>query len=288
MSTDSACNMPQREYAQHVFSLLANGLRGDRSDMQGFADEFTEDAQLWLPPTPNTQSPYRGRAAIRALLVDFVLPLYRDGLALTLYGMLSAPGRVLFQFEDQGTLQDGRSYTNSPCIALGLNGTQITSFHEYWGGPSFFSPCFDATATRQDIDQNANKIAKEAFSDLQQGLAGDSPALDRFLAQLADDVRLWFPPTPNTQSPYVGRSAASKLFRELLVPMYPQGLHVTRFHTLAAGTRTAFELQSYGRRADGSEYINSPCLCLDVRSGLIRRLWEHWGGPGYFDPAKVR
>jgi ketosteroid isomerase-like protein len=288
MRGETARGMSQREYAQHVFSLLANGLRGDRDDMAGFADEFADDAQLWLPPTPNKKSPYVGRGAIRALLDDLVRPLYRDGLRLTLYGMLCAPGRVLYQFEEQGTLQDGRDYRNSPCIALGFDGTQIQSFHEYSGGPGFFSPSFDAAATRADVDADANRIAVEAFANLQQGLAGDGAALERFLACFADDVRLWFPPTPNTQSPYVGRSAASSLFRDLLLPMYPQGLHVTRFHTLAAGTRSAFELQSHGRRADGSEYINSPCLCLDVRGGQIRTLWEHWGGPGYFDPATSR
>jgi ketosteroid isomerase-like protein len=285
MAEATARAMPQREFAQHVFSMLANGLRGDVSDMHGFVDQFTADAELWLPPTPNTRSPYRGRDAIRNLLVEFVLPLYRDGLNLTLYGMLMAPGRVLFQFEDQGTLQDGTIYRNSPCIALGLSGTQITSFHEYWGGPDFFSPNLDPAATGDGIDAAANAIAISAMDELASGLAGDPSALDAFLARLAPDVRMWFPPTPNTRSPYVGTDAASRLFRELLVPMYPGGMQIRRFHALAAGTRTAFELQSYGRRANGSEYINSPCFCVDIRAGKIRRIWEHWGGPGFFAPV---
>lgn len=276
--------MPQHEYAQHAFAMLANGLRGDKGDMGAFVDEFTDDALLCLPPTPNTCSPYRGREQIRRLLVDFVVPLYRDGLHLTLYGMLEAPGRVLYQFEDQGTRLDGTAYRNSPCIALGLNGTQITSFHEYWGGPGFFSPSFDASATRDDIDAEAHAISLAAFDEMQRGLAGDAAAISAFLERMADNVRLWFPPTPNTQSPYVGRGAATRLFRELLLPMYPQGLQAQRFHTLAAGTRTAFELQSRGVRADGSEYRNSPCLCFDVKGGRIRTLWEHWGGPGFFEP----
>lgn len=277
--------MPQREFAQHMFAMLANGLRGDVSDMNGFVDQFSVDAELWLPPTANTCSPYRGRESIRSLLVNFVAPLYPAGLRLTLYGMLTAPGRVLFQFEDKGTHRDGSVYRNSPCIALGLDGTQITSFHEYWGGPGFFSPSFAATATGDDVDAAANAVAIAACAELRCGLAGDAAALQAFLARLAPDVRLWFPPTPNTRSPYVGVSAATQLFRDLLVPMYPAGLHSKLFHTLAAGTRTAFELQSYGRRADGSEYCNSPCLCLDISDGRIRTLWEHWGGPGFFEPV---
>ena len=277
--------MLQHEYAQHVFALLADGLRGSRRDMQAFVDEFAIDAKLWLPTTPNTRSPYVGREAIRSLLVDFVLPLYRDGLHLTLYGVLEADGRVLFQFEDRGLRRDGTTYQNSPCIALGLNGSQIGSFHEYWGAPGFFAPSLDAAATRDEIDSSAHVIALAAFSELQRGLLGDPTSMDAFLARFADDAHLWFPPTPNTQSPYVGRSAAGSLFRDLLVPMYPQGLKTRCYHTLAAGSRTVFELQSSGQRADGSTYVNSPCLCLDVKAGRIHTLWEHWGGPGYFEPV---
>ncbi len=277
--------MPQREFAQHAFSMLSNGLRGDASDMHGFVDQFTSGAELWLPATANTSNPCRGRDAIRSLLVDVVMPRYRDGLQVTLFGMLMAPGRVLYQFEERGRLQDGSDCRTSPCIALGLDGTQITSLHEYRGGPDFFSSCLDPAATGDDIDAAANAVAIAAVDELARGLAGDAASLGAFLARLAPDVRMWFPPTPNTQSPYVGAEAATRLFRDLLVPMYPSGMQIRRFHALSAGTRTAFELQSHGRRADGSEYVNSPCFCLDIRAGKIRRIWEHWGGPGYFAPV---
>ena len=277
--------MLQHEYAQHVFALLADGLRGGGGDMRAFVDEFTDDATLWLPPAPDTSSPYRGRKAIRALLVDAMLPRYQDGLQLTLYGLLETTGRALYQFEDSAVQRDGTKYQGSPCIALGFDGSQIVSFHQYWGAPGFFAPCLDPAATRDGVDTTARDIAIAAFAELQQGLMGDRAAMDAFLGRFADNARLWFPPTPNTQSPYVGPAAAATLFREVLVPMYPQGLRTTVYHTLAAGTRTAFELQSSGQRADGSVYINSPCLCLDIRAGRIRTLWEHWGGPGYFAPV---
>ena len=275
--------MEQREYAQHAFALLREGLAGDASCMHAFADLFATDGVLWLPPTPNTHSPYRGRDAIRALLVDFVMPLYRGGLHLQLYQMLESPGRVLFQFQDRGVrARDGSEYRNSPCIALAIDNSEIRGFWEYWGGPGFFEASFDGSGSRGAADETARTVALAAFAQLQRGLNGDAAALDAFLGQFADDARLWFPPTPNTSSPYIGRTAAERLFRELLRPMYPDGLHVRVFHTLSGGSRTAFELQSYGRRADGTEYINSPCLCFDVKLGRIQTLWEHWGGPGFF------
>lgn len=277
--------MAQREFAQHTFSMLANGWRGDSGDMQGFVDQFTADAELWLPPTSGVGSPCRGREAIRSLLVDVLLPRYRTGMQVTLYGMLTAPGRVLFQFELLGEFSDGTPLRDSPCVALGFSGNQVTSYHQYRGGPDFFCSSLDPSATGDELDAAANAVAIAAQAELARGLGGDAAALDAFLGRLAPDVRMWFPPTPNTRSPYVGAAAAIKLFRELLMPMYPSGMQVQCFHTLAAGTRTAFELQSRGRRADGSDYINSPCFCIDVRAGKIRRIWENWGGPGYFAPV---
>lgn len=277
--------LPIWQLAQHAFALLREGLGGDRGAMHSFVDGFREDAVLWLPVTPSTRSPYRGREAIRALLVDFVVPLYRDGLHLTLYQTLVGGSRALFQFEDRGVrAQDGAEYVNSPCIALEFDGESIAGFWEYWGGPKFFRDGFDGSGARGEVDEDAHAAALAAQRELQAGIAGDEAALDAFLARLADDVRLWFPPTPNTRSPYVGRAAAVALFRELLRPMYPTGLHTRLFHVSAGGTRTAFELQSYGVRADGSEYVNSPCVCFDVKRGRIRTMWEHWGGPGFFSP----
>ena len=275
-----------REFAQHAFALLRDGLAGDPATMRTFAELFATDAVLWLPPTPNTRSPYRGRDAIAALLVDFIVPIYKDGLHLTLFQTLAGENRWLYQFEDRGLrARDGSKYENSPVISLAVRGNEITGFWEYYGGPQFFRGRFDGAGARGDVDAAAHQIAIAAFAELQRGLIGDAAALDAFLARFADGARLWFPPTPNTQSPYIGRSAAEALFRDLLVPMYPQGLHVKCFHVLAGGTRTAFELQSYGRRRDGSEYINSPCLCLDIKQGRIEALWEHWGGPGFFEPV---
>ena len=275
-----------QELAQHAFALLREGLEGDRASMNAFVDLFAEDATLWLPPTPNTHSPYRGREAIRGLLVDFVIPLYRDGLHVTLFQMLAGDGRWLFQFEDRGERAvDGSDYENSPVIVLATSQGAITGFWEYWGGPRFFRGRFDGSGARGGVDARAHAVARDAFAELQAGLRGDAPAMDRFLERFADGARLWFPPTPNTRSPYIGRDAAAKLFRELLVPMYPDGLHVTCHHVLPGGTRTAFELSSHGRRRDGTAYVNSPCLCFDVKQGRIETLWEHWGGPGFHGPA---
>ena len=278
--------MKSREFAQHAFAVLMRGLAGSRADMNCFVDLFAPDARVWLPATPNTRSPYVGDAAIRSLLVDFVPALYRDGLHMKLYHVLESDDRVLFQFQDYGVRQDGSEYHNSPCIALGVANDQITGFWEYWGGPQFFEACFDGSGAGPgaNVDTQAQAVAELAVCDLQRGLTGDAVAMESFLARLADDVCLWFPPTPNTHSPYTGRAAAARLFRELLLPMYPQGLFTRRFHTLAGGSRRAFEMQSFGVRADSSEYINSPCLCIDIKQDKIAALWEHWGGPGCFDP----
>jgi ketosteroid isomerase-like protein len=270
--------------ARHAFTLLTRGLAGELAALHAFVDLMSADAVLWLPPTPNTHSPYRGREAIRALLADFVVPLYRDGLHLTLHHVLEGDGRTLFQFEDRGVMaRDATPYENAPCITLAESGGAITGFWEYWGGPGFFGAVPGDVAP--PADPAAHAAACAAFAQLQQGLAGDAAALTRFVNALDDEVRLWFPPTPNTRSPYRGRAAAEHLFRELLVPMYPRGLFVRRFHVLAGGTRTAFELQSCGIRRDGSEYLNSPCLCFDMHAGRIRSIWEHWGGPGFFAPT---
>ena len=120
-----------QELAQHAFALLREGLEGDRASMNAFVDLFAEDATLWLPPTPHTHSPYRGREAIRGLLVDFVIPLYRDGLHVTLFQMLAGDGRWLFQFEDRGERAvDGSDYENSPVIVLAAAQGAITGLWE--------------------------------------------------------------------------------------------------------------------------------------------------------------
>lgn len=276
--------MSALEFGQHCFALLREGLAGDRGAIETFCELFTDDAELWLPPTPNTRSPYRGRAAITTLLRDFVVPLYRDGLHLRLYQVLTGPGRVLYQFEDRGTRQDGSTYENSPCISLKIVGDRIGGFWEYWGGPAFFRNCFDGSGSRGQTDSAANELAHTAMHCLNAGMAGNRDAMNEFLALLADDVRLWFPPTPNTQSPYIGREAATWLFRDFLMDMYPNGMTIDSFHETSSGTRTAFELQSHGIRKDGSEYVNSPCLSLDVKAGRIQTLWENWGGPAFHRP----
>lgn len=272
------------EIGQHSFALLRSGLGGDRPALAAFCDLFSDDAELWLPPTPNTRSPYRGTDAIRHLLCDFVPSLYKGGLHLRLYEVLTGPDRVLFQFEDRGLRQDGSEYQNSPCIALRLRGQEISGFWEYWGGPGFFRDRLDGSAVRGDLDETALDLARTALKHLMAGMGGSNEDMTAFLAMLSDDVRLWFPPTPNTKSPYVGRNESTWLFRDLLMKMYPQGMVIECFEETSGGSRTAFELQSHGIRADGSEYINSPCLCLDVKAGKIRTIWEHWGGPGFHRP----
>ncbi len=269
---------------QHSFALLRKGLGGDADALGMFCDLFTDDAELWLPPTPNTRSPYRGRDAIRQLLCGFVATLYRDGLQLRLYQLLTGPDRVLFQFEDRGTRRDGSDYQNSPCIALGFRDQQIAGFWEYWGGPGFFRDQLDGSGARGSVDADAQNTARQAMSQLIAGMAGSATAMDAFLAMMSDDVRLWFPPTPNTRSPYIGRADATRLFRDFLMTMYPDGMAIELFHETSGGTRTAFELQSRGVRRDGSVYVNSPCLCLDIKGGKINTLWEHWGGPGFHRP----
>lgn len=273
------------EFGQHSFALLRAGLGGDVGALHTFCDLFTADACLWLPPTPNTQSPYRGRERIRELLCGFVLPLYQNGLHLRLYQMLTGDDRVLFQFEDRGTRRDGSDYENSPCIALAVAGDQIAGFWEYWGGPQFFRDSFDGSAMRGSVDSEARAVARAAQAHLLAGMAGSVAEMDAFLALLADDVRLWFPPTPNTHSPYIGRNEARKLFKDFLMSMYPQGMTIELIHETASGTRTAFELQSRGVRKDGSVYVNSPCVCFDVKAGKVRTMWEHWGGPGFHKPV---
>jgi ketosteroid isomerase-like protein len=267
------------ELGQHSFALLRDGLGGDAGALGMFCDLFTADGELWLPPTPNTQSPYRGPEAIRKLLCGFVPALYQDRLQLRLYQLLTGPDRVLFQFEDRGKKQDGSDYQNSPCIALRFRDQQIAGFWEYWGGPGFFRDQLDGSS-----DADAQDTARQAMSQLIAGMGGSVTAMDAFLALMSDDVRLWFPPTPNTRSPYVGRADARRLFRDFLMTMYPNGMAIEIFHETSGGTRTAFELQSRGVRSDGSVYVNSPCLCLDVKDGRINTLWEHWGGPGFHRP----
>ncbi len=272
------------ELGQHSFALLREGLRGDADALGMFCDLFTADAELWLPPTPNTSSPYRGRDAIRQLLCGFVAPLYPDGLQLRLYQLLTGPDRVLFQFEDRGRKQDGSDYQNSPCIALRLRDQQIAGLWEYWGGPGFFRDQLDGSGARGSIDADARSTARQAMSQLIAGMGGSATAMDAFLAMMSDDVRLWFPPTANTRSPYIGRADARRLFRDFLMTMYPNGMAIEMFHETSGGSRTAFELQSRGVRRDGSVYVNSPCLCLDIKGGRINTLWEHWGGPGFHRP----
>jgi ketosteroid isomerase-like protein len=276
--------MDVQELGQHSFALLREGLAGDSDTLGMFCDLFAADAELWLPPTPNTRSPYRGRDAIRQLLCGFVAPLYPDGLQLRLYQVLTGADRVLFQFEDRGRKHDGSDYQNSPCIALRFRDQQIAGFWEYWGGPGFFRGQLDGSGARGGIDADAQSTARQAMSQLIAGMGGSITAMDAFLALMADEVRLWFPPTANTRSPYIGRADARRLFRDFLMTMYPNGMAIEMFHETSGGTRTAFELQSRGVRSDGSVYVNSPCLCLDIKGGRIETLWEHWGGPGFHRP----
>ena len=284
MSHASAAPSGDNLFVTQAFEWLRLGLAGNAKAMDSFAAALAPNAVLWLPPTPNTRSPYRGHTVIHELLRDFVVPLYRGGLHLNLFRTLTGPSRTAFLFEDHGVKLDGSEYLNSPCIVLETRARSILGVYEYWGGPRFFSDAIER-GNAVPADQDSLAAARASFDDLCLGLAGDADHLQRFLNRLHRDVKLWFPPTPNTRSPYVGSDAARAIFTDLLVPMYPQGLFVRPFHVLSSGSLTMFEAQSFGVRRDGSEYINTPALTLDVRAGEIVHIWEHWGAPGSFDPA---
>ena len=168
--------------------MLSNGLRGDASDMHGFVDQFAADAELWLPPTANTQSPCRGRDAIRRLLVDDVMPRYRDGLRVTLHGMLMAPGSRALPVRRPGHAS-GRHRLSQQ--SLHRAGSRRRADHPASTNTAAdrisSSSCLDPAATGDDVDAVANAVAIAAVDELAHGLGGDPASLGAFLARLAPE-----------------------------------------------------------------------------------------------------
>jgi ketosteroid isomerase-like protein len=129
------------QVARNSFELLKAGLAGSDEALHQWLDTLTDDVLLWLPATPRTSSPYRGKQAVADLFLGFIGPMWRPhGLHLQEPRVFTDGGnQVSFQVQDSGTRSDGSSYQNTVVITLQVRDGKIARFWEYWGGPNFFA-----------------------------------------------------------------------------------------------------------------------------------------------------
>lgn len=132
------------------------------------------------------------------------------------------------------------------------------------------------------MNEGDRQAALAAFEAFRSGLGGDRDALERFIGMMADDAIVYFPSTPNTKPPFVGRDAIREFFFGTVVKVYDSGLRISPVFHLEDESRMAFLFADEGTMSSGREYANSVCVTLEIRDGKIQRYWEFFGQAGYF------
>lgn len=127
--------------AQRSFDLLKAGLGGSDEALAAWLDTLADDIVLWLPPTPRTSSPYRGKQAVADLFLGLVGPMWRPhGLHLEEPQVFTdGADQVAFHVQDAGVRADGSRYANTVVITLQIRNGKVERFWEYWGGPGFLA-----------------------------------------------------------------------------------------------------------------------------------------------------
>jgi ketosteroid isomerase-like protein len=100
---------------------------------------------------------------------------------------------------------------------------------------------------------------------------------DRISDLLAPEAQWWITPTVGVLgSPTVGRDAIRDAMRVIFGQLYTD-VRTTVHHTLAEGDIGAarFTMSATALFADGQQYENEYSVWVQVRDGLITRVWEY-------------
>ena len=115
-----------KQIASEWFARLSAG------DLAGALDMLSEDATWWIAggieKTPGSGEHTKEQA--RRLLSGMGRQL-KDGLRMTVHGMIAEGDRVAAEATSRGELRSGKVYANEYHFALTLRGGKITQVREY-------------------------------------------------------------------------------------------------------------------------------------------------------------
>ena len=118
--------------------------RFNANDLAGALDLLSEDATWWIAGEPARQ-PAAGehsKEQITRLLSDMGRRL-KDGLRMTVRGVIAEGDRVAVEVESHGELRDGKVYNNHYHFALTLRDGKLSEVREYLDTQHVYATWFE-------------------------------------------------------------------------------------------------------------------------------------------------
>jgi ketosteroid isomerase-like protein len=115
-ATATACN---KMFMQHIFSELAKGNR------KPFADAMAEDFCWTITGSTAWSRTYRGKAAVRAELLDPLFAQFADAYGNSAQRFIAEDDYVVVQCRGKVTTKRGEPYHNSYCYLVRLEGGKM-------------------------------------------------------------------------------------------------------------------------------------------------------------------
>ena len=106
--------------------------RFSASDIPGVLALMTDDATWWIPGEPGTHPSVgqRSKAQITQLFYAMFKGL-KNGLKMTIKGMIAEGDKVALEAESYGELKNGRTYNQHYHLLLEFRGGKISAVREY-------------------------------------------------------------------------------------------------------------------------------------------------------------
>ena len=120
--TETASN---KMFLQHIFAELAKGNR------KPFADAMADDFCWIIPGTSRWARTYRGKAAVRADLMEPLFAQFADQYSNSAQRFIADEDYVVVQCRGKVTTKKGEAYNNSYCYVIRLAGGQMRELTEY-------------------------------------------------------------------------------------------------------------------------------------------------------------
>jgi ketosteroid isomerase-like protein len=120
--TETASN---KMFMQHIFSEMAKGNR------KPFADAMAEDFCWTITGSSTWARTYRGKAAVRAELLDPLFAQFADEYYSSAQRFIAEDDYVVVQCRGKVTTKKGEPYHNSYCFVVRLAGGKMRELTEY-------------------------------------------------------------------------------------------------------------------------------------------------------------
>jgi ketosteroid isomerase-like protein len=120
--TETASN---KMYMQHIFAELAKGNR------RPFAEAMADDFCWIITGSSSWARTYRGKAAVRAELLDPLFAQFADEYSNSAQRFIAEEDYVVVQCRGNVTTKKGDAYNNSYCYVIRLAGGQMRELTEY-------------------------------------------------------------------------------------------------------------------------------------------------------------